>query len=69
MAEPNILYFVYYDEGTPTRVAKIEDLSVAYGWENGKWEEMPSLMKIVNDITDYEEITKAEAEKIIAENF
>lgn len=68
MAIKRALYFVYYDdEGKPTRVAKIED--VAYGWQDGKWEYMPNLIKIINEITDYEEISKEEAEKIIAENF
>ena len=58
-------YYVYYCDGRPTRVAKIEDGSCAYGWENGRWVSMPGLIKIRFEITDYEEISKEEAMRLI----
>jgi hypothetical protein len=46
-------------------VAKIEDGCCAYGWENGRWVSMPGLIKIRFEITDYEEISKEEAMRLI----
>lgn len=58
-------YYVYYCDGRPTRVAKIEDGCCAYGWENGRWVSMPGLIKIRFEITDYEEISREEAMRFI----
>lgn len=51
--------------GEVRRIAKIVDNALAYGWQNGRWVQMSGLLKIQNDITDYEEISKAEAEKLM----
>lgn len=48
------------------RIAKIEN-GCAYGWEAGSWEYMPGLIKIQNSMTDYEEISEAEAKALIKE--
>lgn len=58
-------YYVYRRNGEVTRIAKIVDRSLAYGWDNGEWVEMPNLLKIINDITDFEEISKEEADVLI----
>ena len=47
-----------------TRLAKFEN-NLPYGYEGGEWVYMPSLFKIQNDITDYEEVTEEDAEQII----
>lgn len=60
------LYYVHRDEGKVTRIAKKEN-GLYYGYEKGKWVEMPGLIKIEFEITDYEEITKEEAERLIKE--
>lgn len=60
-------YFVHRNNGEVTRIAKIVDRALAYGWNAGKWVEMPGLLKIINDITDYEEISKEEAENLIGQ--
>lgn len=58
-------YYVFRLNGVVQRIAKIVD-GVPYGYENGKWEFMPGLAKIQNDATsDYEEITKEEADILI----
>ena len=59
-------YYVYRLNGAVRRIAKIVDRAVAYGWEGGKWVEMPNLLKIINDVTDYDEISKKEAEILIS---
>lgn len=46
------------------RIAKIES-GGAYGWEAGGWKYMPGLTKIQNSVTDYEEISEAEAKALI----
>jgi hypothetical protein len=62
------LYYVYIsDDGTIGRVAKRGADRLYYGWDNGKWIEMPGLIKIEFDITNYREISKEEAERIIKE--
>jgi hypothetical protein len=57
-------FYVLRDGETINRLAKIED-SIPYGYEGGEWVYMPSLIKIVNDLTDYEEIDESEANEII----
>lgn len=64
----NIRYFVLRINGELKRLAKIEDNAVAYGYEGGSWVNMPDLLKIINDITDYDEISEDEANKIIGGN-
>lgn len=58
-------YVTYHDDGSVARLAKIDDVT-AYGWENGKWVEMPGLISIEWDATrDYYEITKDQADGLI----
>lgn len=60
------VYYAFKFEGKVRRIAKIVDNALAYGWENGRWVSMPGLLKIQQDATsDYEEISKEEAEKLI----
>lgn len=67
----NYRYYVYRrDDGSCGRLARIGGKKGelgAYGYQDGKWVDMPSLFKIENDITDYEDITEAEALEIMAE--
>jgi len=58
------LYFVYKEKNIPKRVAKKID-SIWYGFEKDKWVKMPQLAKIEWEDTDYKEISKVEAEKLI----
>lgn len=59
-------FYVHKYEGKVTRIAKLGD-DGAYGWVNGKWELMPGLWKIENDVTaDYEPISKEEADALTA---
>lgn len=61
------LYYVYRkNDGSTGRIAKFAD-GLYYGYEKGEWVSMPELIKIQEEITDYEEIDKAEAEKLIKE--
>lgn len=60
-------YYVYRFNGEVRRLAKIEDNTNAFAYINGKWEPMQALIKIVFDITDYDEITEAEANEIMKE--
>ena len=64
----NAFYYVHRDDdGTPTRIAKQVGHDF-FGWENGDWISMPSLSKIMYDVTaDYDEISKDEADKLIAQ--
>ena len=57
------VYYVCKVNGENRRVAKFVD-SIPYGWEKDKWIEMPGLISIKEDVTDFEEISKKEAEKI-----
>ena len=60
-------YYVYRgDNGEIGRIAKFVG-AVPYGWdkEKGEWVEMPRLIKIKFEITNYEEISKDEAERLI----
>ena len=59
-------YYVHRDDdGNPTRIAKQTGMDF-YGWENGEWISMPSLNKIMFDVTaDYDEISKDEADALI----
>lgn len=60
------IYYVYKaDDGTLGRIAKRTSNGIYYGWEKGKWIEMPNLIKIELEITNYEKITKEEAERLI----
>lgn len=58
-------YYVLRKNGEVRRIAKIVDNSLAYGFQDGKWVQMSGLLKIMNDVTDYKEISKAEAEKFM----
>ena len=60
-------YYILKLNNEIKRLAKIEDGALAYGYEGGKWVSMPSLLKIQNDITDFEDISEDEANKIIKE--
>ena len=63
----NELYYVYTsDSGKLGRVVKIADKR-AYGYnsESKEWEEMPSLIRILFEDTNFEPISKEEAEKLI----
>lgn len=64
-------YYVHRLNGKITRLALIGEVEGefgAYGYEGGKWEFMPGLFKIENDVTaDYDEISETEAQKIIEE--
>ena len=53
-------YYVYADEGVVHRIAKIENGS-AYAYEHGKWIPMSGLIDIQFEVTDFEEISEAEA--------
>ena len=57
-------YYVYKHDGKVTRIAKIGD-DGAYGWQDGKWVFMPGLRKIEWEITDYENISQEEAERLM----
>ena len=61
------LYYAYKYDGKVGRIAKQEPWGVFWGWENGEWVKMPSLMKITWDITDYECIGEEEAMQLIRE--
>lgn len=58
-------YYVLKMNGEVRRIAKIVDNALAYGFQDGKWVQMSGLLKIMNDVTDYKEISKAEAEKFM----
>lgn len=62
-------YYVLKKNGQVRRVAKIVDNAIAYGYDGANWVEMSNLMKIQNEITDYEPITENEAKKIISETY
>lgn len=63
-----VLYYVLIKQnGEIGRLAKFVD-NIPYGYDPTKkeWVYMPALVKIQNDVTtDYQEISEAEAEKII----
>ncbi len=61
----NDRYYVHKYEGKVTRIAKICGSGGAYGWEDGKWVLMPGLRKIEWEITDFDDISKEEAERLI----
>lgn len=60
----NYRYYVHRFNGKVTRIARLCN-NGAYGWENGEWVRMNGLWKIENDITDFEDITEAEAMQLI----
>lgn len=60
------MYYVYRRNGEVRRIAKISNGS-AYAYIKSEWVSMQGLIKIQHDITDFEEITKEEVEKLIAE--
>jgi hypothetical protein len=62
-----IRYYVLRQSGEVRRLAKIVDNSRAYGYEGGAWVDMSNLLRILYEITDYEEISEAEARAIIEE--
>lgn len=59
-------FYVLKRDGEVRRIAKISDGS-AYGYEDGNWQPMQHLMKIQWDDTDFEEISKEEANNLIGE--
>ena len=59
-------YYVLRTGSKVNRVAKIES-GCSYGWENGRWEYIPGLIKIQNSITDYEQISEKEAAALLKE--
>ena len=59
-------YYVYKEGDQIYRIAKISN-GDAYGYEGGEWISMPGLIKIQNEVTDYEEISEEEANKLIGE--
>ena len=62
------VYYVYVSSrGKLGRVAKRTEGKKYYGWDNGKWILMPQLRSMEYDITNFEEITKEEAYRIIKE--
>ena len=63
------LYFAYIgSDGTVGRIAKFVDGIQPFGYENGQWVSMNGLAKILFDATtDYKEISKDEAERLIKE--
>ena len=58
-------YYVFRLNGNVKRIAKIEDNAIAYGWDGSEWVEMPGLLKIQNEDTDYVEISKKECDYLI----
>lgn len=67
MANNKETYYVYRsDDGELGRVAKIVG-SNAYGYdkEKNEWVSMPRLIKILFEVTNYEKISKEEAERLI----
>ncbi len=61
-------YYVHKMDGKVTRLALIGTVNGdfgAYGYVGGAWQLMPGLFKIENDITDYEDITEAQAKEIM----
>lgn len=64
-----IQHYAHVNENTGKvgRLARINfDGFICEGWDDGAWVPMPGLIKIVNDITDYKEVTEEEAKAIIA---
>lgn len=59
------LYYAYKSDGYVGRIAKQDPWGVYWGWENGEWVKMPSLIKISYEITDYETISEEEAMRLI----
>lgn len=61
-------YVLYRDDGSVGRLARITD-GIAYGYNpEGKiWEFRPSLVRLMFEDTDYVEISKGEAERLISE--
>lgn len=66
MDKKEIYYVNVNDDGVIGRIAKFDGV-IPYGYdeEKNEWIEIPSLIKIKFDITDYEEITKEQAERLI----
>lgn len=48
------------------RLGRTDGGFVTDGWEKDHWEDMPGLIKIEHDITDFYAITKEEADAICA---
>lgn len=63
-------YYVHKLDGKVTRLALIGTVKGefgAYGYVDGEWKLMPGLFKIEHEVTDYEDISEAEAKKIMEE--
>lgn len=58
------VYYICKVNGENRTVAKKVGV-IWYRWIENKWEEEPSLICIENDITDFEEVSKEEAEETI----
>lgn len=67
MREERVRYFVYRRAGEVRRLARIVGGCYAYAYEGGGWRAMASLIHIIFDINDFEEISEAEALEIIEE--
>ena len=64
--EKKYRYYVHKYEGKVTRIARLGS-DGAFGWDGFRWVEIPGLCKIEWEVTDYDDITKEEAEKLIAD--
>lgn len=61
-------YYVLKVNGEVRRIAKIVDRAIAFAWKDGHWMPMAGLIKIINDLTDYEEISKADVALLIGKD-
>lgn len=57
-------YYIFKNGDEVSVIAKISD-GIPYEYESGKWVFAPRLAKIQYDDTDYDEISKAELDKLI----
>ena len=63
------IYYIYRnDDGTTGRIAKFSNC-LFYSFDDGVWVENANLIRIFFEITNFEEISKEEAEKIIKEEY
>ena len=65
--EERIIYYVYRRAGEVRRLARIVGGYLAYAYEGGGWIERASLIRIIYELTEYEEISEAEALALIEE--
>ena len=60
----NVTYYATFMDDKPTRLVQFED-HTPHVWENGDWKYSPAHIKVINDITDYDEVTKNDAIALI----